>query len=174
MRKRLLPVSGDLCRSVSIRRHLCFSLLACVVSTGAAQATPCATPTLTQATEHYARGFGLDADLLVALVWTESRFCQTAVSPKGAIGLGQLMPPTAAELGVDPHDIHQNLWGAARYLRERYTEFNDWTLALAAYNAGPGAVAKYGGVPPFEETQAYVRRVLDVYYDLKRRRAIGK
>jgi soluble lytic murein transglycosylase-like protein len=130
----------------------------------------CTTPDLVELTEHYARGFGLDPDLMVALVWQESRFCQDAVSPKGAIGMGQLMPATAAELGVDPHDLHQNLWATARYLRERYEEWGDWVLALAAYNAGSGNVRKYGGIPPFAETQRYVKEVLDVYAALKRRR----
>ena len=155
-------------------KYLFFLLLVHIDSAGLAQPTSCATPALTQLTEHYARSFGIDADLLVALIWVESRFCQTAVSPKGAIGLGQLMPATAAELNADPNDVHQNLWGAAYYLRERYVDFDDWTLALAAYNAGPGAVRQYGGVPPYEETRLYVRRVLDVYRDLKRRRAAGK
>ena len=90
-------------------------------------------------------------------------FCPTAVSSKGAVGLGQLMPGTAALLGVNPWDPAQNLWATAKYLREQYDTFGDWKLALAAYNAGPGNVAKYGGVPPFTETQSYIRRVLSVY-----------
>ena len=135
-----------------------------------AQPSTCATPELVGLTEHYARSFGLEPDLMVALVWAESRFCPTAVSPKGAFGLGQLMPLTAAELGVDPKDVNQNLWGTAKYLRERYDTFGDWMLALAAYNAGAGAVERYGGVPPFAETQAYVKEVLDLYETLKRRR----
>ena len=145
-------------------------ILACL-HPALAQTSSCATPELMHLTDYYAKGFGIDADLLAALIWVESRFCQQALSSKGAIGLGQLMPVTAAELGANPHDVHQNLWGAARYLHERYDEFGNWTLALAAYNAGPGAVRRYGGVPPFAETQAYVREVLDVYRDLKRRRA---
>ncbi len=92
-------------------------------------------------------------------------FCPTAVSPAGAIGLGQLMPGTAAILGVDPWDPAQNLWGTAKYLRQQYDTFGDWELSLAAYNAGPNAVRKYRGVPPFTETQSYIRRVLSVYYN---------
>lgn len=92
-------------------------------------------------------------------MFVESRYCQDAVSPKGAVGLGQLMPGTAAALGVDASDPAQNLAGAARYLREQLDAFGDVTLALAAYNAGPGAVSKYGGVPPYAETKAYVREV---------------
>jgi len=111
----------------------------------------------------YARAFGLDEPFVQAVVWVESGFCPTAVSPKGAVGLGQLMPGTAAALGVNPWDPAQNLWATAKYLREQYDAFGHWELALAAYNAGPGNVTKYGGVPPFTETQSYVRRVLSVY-----------
>ena len=90
-------------------------------------------------------------------------FCPSAVSPAGAIGLGQLLPGTAAMLGVDPWDPAQNLWGTAKYLREQYDTFGNWKLSLAAYNAGPGNVIRHRGVPPFTETQSYVRRVLSVY-----------
>jgi soluble lytic murein transglycosylase-like protein len=118
----------------------------------------------------YAGGFGLDEDLVVSVIWVESRFCTTAVSPKGAIGLGQFMPGTAAELGIDPHDPRQNLWATAKYLREKYLEWEDWTLALAAYNAGSGAVRRFGGIPPYAETQHYVKEVLRVYSILKQQR----
>jgi soluble lytic murein transglycosylase-like protein len=127
------------------------------------------TPELLRHTENAARAFGLEPHLLMALVWVESRYCPEAVSPKGAIGLGQLMPQTAIELGVDPADPAQNLLGAARYLRERYDEFGNWTLALAAYNAGPGNVRRFQGVPPFEETRRFVQAVLWVYTVLKER-----
>lgn len=96
-------------------------------------------------------------------MYTESRYCPDAVSPKGALGLGQLMPGTARELGVDPFDPAQNLAGAARYLRLQLDAFGSLELALAAYNAGPGAVRKHGGVPPFAETRAYVREVARLY-----------
>ncbi len=156
---------------VKFQRVLKYCISAFVMLTATfALASVCATPELVSLTEHYARSFGLEPDLMVALVWAESRFCPTAVSPKGALGLGQLMPLTAAELCVDPKDIDQNLWGTAKYLRERYDDFGDWTLALAAYNAGAGAVQRYGGVPPFEETQAYVEEVLNLYESLRRRR----
>ena len=103
---------------------------------------------------------GIDPNLFTRLVQQESSFRPDAVSPAGAIGLAQLMPGTARDLGVDPSDPVQNLTGGARYLRQQLDAFQDPTLALAAYNAGPGNVRKYGGVPPFEETQNYVARVL--------------
>lgn len=105
----------------------------------------------------------LEPELLGALVWAESRYCVAAESPKGALGLGQLLPETAAQLGVDPYDPAQNLLGAARYLHEQIDAFGSLELALAAYNAGPGTVTHYGGVPPFEETRRYVGEVQRLY-----------
>lgn len=104
-----------------------------------------------------ARKYGVPEDLFLRLVQQESGWNPRARSHKGATGLAQLMPGTAAKLGVNPHDPVQNLHGGARYLRMMYNEFGNWKLALAAYNAGPGAVAKYGGVPPYRETRNYVR-----------------
>jgi soluble lytic murein transglycosylase-like protein len=102
---------------------------------------------------------------------TEGAYDPRALSPKGAIGLGQLMPQTAVELGVDPHDWRQNLDGSARYLLSLLNAFGDARLALAAYNAGPGAVERHGGVPPFKETQNHVRRVLAVFNRLEGERS---
>lgn len=99
-------------------------------------------------------------DLFLKLVQQESGFNAKAVSPKGALGLAQLMPETAKVLGVDPHDPYENLEGGARYLAEQYRAFGSWRLALAAYNAGPAAVQKYGGIPPYKETQDYVKIIL--------------
>lgn len=96
------------------------------------------------------------------LVTAESNWDAAIVSHRGAIGLTQLMPGTAEELGVDPWDAYDNLDGGARYLRQQYLRFGTWELALAAYNAGPGAVNKYGGIPPYKETQEYVRKILDI------------
>jgi soluble lytic murein transglycosylase-like protein len=107
-----------------------------------------------------ARRYRVPEDLFLRLVQQESGWRADARSHKGAIGLAQLMPGTARVLGVNPHDPHQNLEGGARYLAEQYRSFGSWRLALAAYNAGPGAVAKYGGIPPFRETQNYVKVIL--------------
>lgn len=107
-----------------------------------------------------ARAHRIPEDLFLRLVHQESRWNSAAVSHKGAIGLAQLMPGTAELLRVDPTDPRQNLDGGARYLRMMYDKFGDWRLALAAYNAGPGAVEQHGGIPPFAETQNYVRVIL--------------
>ncbi len=107
-----------------------------------------------------ARKHGVPEDLFLRLVQQESGWNPKAVSHKGAIGLAQLMPATARKLRVDPRDPKQNLDGGARYLAQQYRTFQDWRLALAAYNAGPGAVKKHGGVPPYRETQGYVKAIL--------------
>lgn len=108
--------------------------------------------------------YGLPGGLLGALVRAESGGNPSARSPVGAIGLGQLMPATAQSLGVNPHDPIQNLRGAAMYLSQQLKAFGgDPVKALAAYNAGPGAVRRYGGIPPYAETQAYVKRVQDYW-----------
>lgn len=100
---------------------------------------------------------GIPPDLFLRLVEQESGWNPNAVSIKGALGLAQLMPATARGLGVDPRDPADNLEGGARYLRTQFEAFGSWPLALAAYNAGPGAVQRYGGVPPFAETKNYVQ-----------------
>jgi soluble lytic murein transglycosylase-like protein len=113
--------------------------------------------------------YGLDARLVVALVAVESSWRTDAVSPAGARGLGQLMPGTAADLGVDPDDPAANVHGTVVYLRamlDRYAARSTqarFECALAAYNAGPGAVDRYGAIPPIPETQAYVRRVIGLW-----------
>ena len=107
-----------------------------------------------------AERYGLPPNVFVSLIQNESSYNPNARSPKGAIGLAQLMPGTARDLGVDPTDWRQNLEGGARYLRQQWDEFGSLPLALAAYNAGPGNVRKHNGIPPFRETQNYVTSVL--------------
>jgi soluble lytic murein transglycosylase-like protein len=102
-----------------------------------------------------------------ANIEVESAYNPAARSPVGAIGLGQLMPDTARDLGVDPHDIAQNLDGSARYLLMMLEQFGEGSLALAAYNAGPEAVIRHGGIPPFRETQGHVARVTAVFERLR-------
>jgi hypothetical protein len=116
-----------------------------------------------------ARRHGLDPDLVVAVVGVESGFHADAVSPKGAQGLMQLMPTTANALGVeDALDPAQNLDGGVRHLGSLLTLYGgDLVRALAAYNAGEGAVARHGGVPPYRETRAYVKKVLERYRERK-------
>lgn len=109
---------------------------------------------------------GIDARLFAALVWSESSFQPGAVSHVGAIGLAQLMPGTAAMLGVDPYDPLQNLAGGSSYLARQLAAFGAVELALAAYNAGPNAVREHGGIPPYAETQLYVITVLERFEHL--------
>jgi soluble lytic murein transglycosylase len=107
---------------------------------------------------------GVPPAIVKAVIHAESAFDAAAVSRAGALGLMQLMPATARELGVlDPLRAEQNVQGGARYLRHLHDRFGSWTYTLAAYNAGPTAVDRYRGVPPYGETQQYVRRVLTYY-----------
>ncbi len=111
---------------------------------------------------------GLEPEFVRSVARIESNLHQDAVSNKGAIGLMQLMPGTAAVLGVDAHDAQDNILGGAKFLRELLLKYNgDPALALAAYNAGPGAVQKYNGVPPYMETHKYIIRVLQEYKKLQ-------
>lgn len=107
-----------------------------------------------------ARRHNVPEDLFLRLVQQESGWNAGAVSPKGATGLAQLMPDTARLLRVDINDPAENLEGGARYLRMMYDRFGSWRLALAAYNAGPLAVEEHDGIPPYAETENYVKAIL--------------
>lgn len=126
---------------------------------GKAEPAPSGPQGLRAAAVAAAKRHGIPPALFLRLVHQESRWRVRAVSPKGAIGLAQLMPATARMLGVNPWDPVQNLEGGARYLAAQYRRFRSWRLALAAYNAGPEAVARHGGVPPYRETRAYIAHV---------------
>ena len=157
----------DLSKATTIRRVL--------PDAGAPAATPAAAwaAKLPPAGRPYAGALaqagaatGVDPRLLAAVAWSESGFNPSAKSPAGATGLMQLMPRTAAGLGVDPKDPTQALEGGGTYLSQQLSSFGRTDLALAAYNAGPGAVRKHGGIPPYAETQKYVTTVLARYRQL--------
>ncbi|TGK83086.1 lytic transglycosylase domain-containing protein [Leptospira noumeaensis] len=116
--------------------------------------------------ESIAKSQGMDPNLVKAMVKAESGFKPNAVSPKGAMGLMQLMPETAESLGVnDPFNPEENIGGGVKFLKGLMKEFKDPEKAIAAYNAGPGAVKRYKGIPPYEETQKYVNKVKRYYKD---------
>ena len=111
-----------------------------------------------------AKKYNIDPALVSAVAEVESGFHQDAVSDAGAVGIMQLMPDTAASLGINPYDANQNIDGGAKYLSQLLQTFGgDIRKAVAAYNAGPQAVRDHGGVPPYGETEAYVDSVLDLY-----------
>lgn len=128
--------------------------------------------TIEKLVEALAHRYGLDSALVRAVITAESAFNPRAVSPKGAMGLMQLMPSTAKELGVkDPFDPEENVEAGIRYLKALMENFHgDLSLALSAYNAGPEAVRRWGGTPPYEETRRYVSTVLRLYHEFKERR----
>ena len=145
-------------RDAGSRDHAATSTPSAFASTQGAATAPMDSATLLART---AARYSLSPALLEALVWQESRWHNEAVSPKGAMGLTQLMPATAQALGVDPRDPVANLEGGARYLRLLLDRFGgDVVKALAAYNAGPERVERAGGVPAIRETRAYVAAIM--------------
>lgn len=131
----------------------------------AARLVPVPSPRLADLLDRWASDRGLDGRLVQAVVQVESGYNPKALSNKGAIGLMQLMPGTARELGVDdPWNPEENVAGGTEYLRRMIEYFNgDLELGLAAYNAGPRAVLEHAGIPPYAETRAYVRKILCLY-----------
>jgi soluble lytic murein transglycosylase-like protein len=121
---------------------------------------------------------GLPPEFLLSIAKVESAFQPAARSPKGAIGIMQLMPDTARALNVDPHDTRENIEGGARLLRDlllKYQNHPDQVYrALSAYNAGPGAVSRYNGIPPYQETRRYVEKVLNEYHRLKSAKPVSR
>ncbi|MDH7578480.1 MAG: lytic transglycosylase domain-containing protein [Bacillota bacterium] len=109
-----------------------------------------------------ARVLNMDPRILEAVARAESGGNQASISPAGAVGVMQLMPGTARGLGVNPYDLEQNILGGGMYLKRQMDRFGSLPLALAAYNAGPGAVERYGGIPPYEETRQYIANVLSM------------
>jgi soluble lytic murein transglycosylase-like protein len=123
---------------------------------------------LIELVNRYSVKYGVDARLVYSLIEQESRFNKMAVSPKGAQGLMQIMPDTQRFLGLsDPFDEEKNIDAGVRYLKAMLTRFETEVMALAAYNAGPEAVARHGGVPPYDETKDYVLKVVDRYFFLR-------
>ncbi|MDP2305081.1 MAG: lytic transglycosylase domain-containing protein [Pseudomonadota bacterium] len=118
---------------------------------------------------------GLPAELIKAVAVAESRMNPAALSPAGAQGLMQMMPATAHALGLtNPFDPEQSIKAGAAYLARQVGAFGSFSLALAAYNAGPGAVRRYGGIPPYEETTTYVARVLGLYAHFRDTRPVSR
>lgn len=135
----------------------------------AAKVPPEAPPSPEVLIEQAAARHGLRPEFVHSVARIESAYRQDAVSPKGAIGLMQLMPGTARDLGANPHDAAENADAGVRYLKQLLMKYADSPdpvrLALAAYNAGPGAVDRYGSIPPYRETRQYVEKVLRRYLD---------
>ncbi len=158
---RLAPIPAPATATATPQSSFDAQLASAMAPATAAQDAAGPTPFASEISAAAARN-GVDPKLLTGLIRAESNFDPNATSPAGAQGLTQLMPGTAASLGVtNPLDPAEAIEGGAKYLRQQLDRFGgDASKALAAYNAGPGAVERFGGVPPYAETQAYVRKVL--------------
>ena len=164
----------DLGKAVTVRRVLPGAPVGAAAAVASSGSAPAWAAKLPAAAQKHVQSFvrtgaatGVDPRLLASVPSTESGVNAAARSPAGAVGLMQIMPATARGLGVDPADPAQAALGAAKYLRDQLKAHGGrLDLALAAYNAGPGAVKTYGGVPPYAETRAYVSRVTDRYTSL--------
>lgn len=177
---RFMPgQSGDFSGSLSQRARPLFVPYSNYIARVNPRLNPTQVGTITYHLLNFADRYDVDPRLVVAMIIAESEFDPNCTSHSGAKGLGQLMPDTARSLGVNnPYDPVQNLGGSVAYLRSRLDRFADKSmpgggmsieqvaLAMAAYNAGEGAVRKYNGIPPYRETQAYVRRVVSLYQQL--------
>ncbi len=117
--------------------------------------------------DYISRENGVSPDLIQAIAMVESNLNPEAISPKGAIGIMQLMPETAKMLNVNPYNIHENIKGGIEYLKSLALKYKDLDRVLAAYNAGPSNVEKYNGIPPFNETQNYIKKVKKILNQLE-------
>jgi len=139
-----------------------------ILQTRRAAWKPLSNPQLESLITKYSRYYGVDPSLIRAVMRHESGFNTQAVSPKGAQGLMQLMPSTAKDLNVSrPFDPRENIVGGVKYIKGLMASYGDLRLALAAYNAGPGTVQKYAGIPPYRETMNYVKKVIRYYNEFK-------
>lgn len=146
--------------------HKTLTLFACLLLSSTIQATTCTKIEKSEARKIVAQQAqinNIDKHLIEAIIQTESAFNNCAISPKGAIGLMQLMPSTAESMNLNPQIPSENIKAGIIYFKKMHDKFKNTSLALAAYNAGPNAVIKHKGIPPYNETQQYVRKVLKLY-----------
>lgn len=154
-------------RKIALVLFLIFGMLVCSNTTADAKYNP-SKAVIKEKIVKCALKHGVDPALALSVAKQESRFNKNARSHCGAIGVFQLMPATAKSLGVNPYYLNQNVIGGIKYLKQMKKKFGSTELALAAYNAGPGAVRKHRGIPPYRETRTYVKKIMANYRYLKR------